>query len=217
MPNIQSEGLRKLHVWITNWYPVVAVLFYAIILGVGYLMFIKPKLGNVIDIQRKQLNVLVENKDATEYGKELESFIKKSDQFTQQNSESLKRLSTFMPEQPTIPQLFTLFEYFFKDNGFIVKKLDFTIRDTFDSKPVELGEKNGSVVILPSLGSTVGVIDISASVSGGGYVDFKNMLLKMEKIGRLVDLNNLNITASDGGDNKTDYTLQMRTYYYKGN
>lgn len=220
MARNNSEILHNIHVWLSRWYPLVAVLIYAIIIGVGYFIFLKPMISNVVGLQNDQLKVLLENKDATAYGKELENFIKKSNKFSEDNAESLKRLTNFMPEKPTIPQLFTLFEYFFKENGFTVKKLDFNIRDTFESEAIELGDidENGNKVrvILPPLDKSVGVIDVSASVSGGGYIELKHMLSEMEKIGRLVDLNNLNISAKEG-EGATDYSLQMRTYFFKAN
>lgn len=213
-----SDQLHSAHVWITNWYPVLAVVLYAVVLGVGYVLLLRPMITSVIALQKDQLGALIENKDAVVYGKELENFIKKSDQFSKQNNDSLKQLTNFLPEKPTIPQLFTLFEYFFKENGFTVSKLDFNIRENFESKPLELGGKNGSNVVLPALDASVGVIDVSATVSGGGYVELKNMLTKMEKIGRLVDMSNLNIEAKTSADStKTEYNLQMRTYYYRDN
>lgn len=221
MPKSNSELIHNLHVWMSKWYPIVALVLFAIILGGGYFKFLKPMISNVVSLQNDQLKVLLANKDAVAYGKELENFIEKSNKFSQENAESLKRLTNFMPEKPTIPQLFTLFEYFFKENGFTVNKLDFNIRDSFESESLELGEVddgNGNKVkvILPPLDKSVGVVDVSASVSGGGYVELKNMLNKMEKIGRLVDLNNLNIEAKEG-EGSTDYNLQMRTYFYKDN
>jgi Tfp pilus assembly protein PilO len=211
-----KDQIRLLRRWLTNWYQLIAVILYAAILLCGYIYLLKPTMANVINLQKNQLSALIENKDAGLYSQELTKFINRSQKFEADNKDSLRQLINFLPEKPAIPQLFTLFEYFFKDSGFTVNNLDFTEVNGFESKSIELGEKNGQQVVLPALDPDVGVINVSAKISGGQYGDIKNMLAKMETIGRLVDLNNLVIQANVIGKDKQDYSLQMRTYYYKG-
>lgn len=208
---------QAIKVWLTNWYPLVALLFFILILVFGYGKLIKPLIGNIYDLQKSKFGKQLENNDANNYGPVLQEFIKISRQYEADNASSLKKLASFLPEQPTIPQLFTLFDYFFKENGFEVKELSFEPNSSFTSEQLELLYKNNQSITLPPLDSSVGVINVSATLVGGGYEDFKNMLDNLEKIGRVVDLTNLNIDSASDGKKDQGYSLQLRTYYYKGN
>lgn len=209
-----SQAVKR---WLTGWYPLVGLVLFIIILVFGYGKLIKPLINEIFYLQKNQLEKRLENKDAIIYGQVLEKFIKTSKQYEADNAQSLEKLSSFLPEQPTIPQLFTLFDYFFTENGFEVKDLSFEVNNSFASEDLELQYKDGNSVRLPALDPSVGVINVSVNLLGGGYEQLKTMLGNLEKIGRIVDMSNLNIESVPANKTDQSYSLQLRTYYYKGN
>ena len=120
--NLISVLKRKIMVAFAKYYIAVVVVCVIVILGSGYLLFIKDTMSDineigVADLQHREEQLV----ERTETLLRLQNL---NERFAKITQEDLRQLSNVLPHQSEIPYLVIELKKFIKDNGLDVLSLD---------------------------------------------------------------------------------------------
>lgn len=167
----------------------LVVLFIAIILWPQY----QSLQGLNLQIKEKK----TELEDLKSYFRELEDISQELNQY----SESLAKIDSAIPSDPSLPSLLRFLEKGASESGLFLKKIG-----TFTTAPVEKESRLKATSI-----------DLELS---GSYLALKNFLSKLEKTDRLIEVGNISFSSKSKESEaiKTGniflFTLQFKTHSY---
>lgn len=221
---------KRLSRLIAGRFRLVSFLVVALVVVLGYFLFLSPKIVQVreigvFDLKRteEQLRLKQDIAAATE------ALAKKYEEL---NLDDVQRLKAFLPSSADLPALFVQVEAIALASGLRLDAVGFTELGKTTGRSVvptegagESDEATGptnaasnsnanSNVSVPSRASqrgTVQKLSVTFSVSGGhGYADLKTFLSNLESSIRLLDVQSLGYTPSE---EEEKYTINAVTYY----
>lgn len=213
---------------LTEYYRWLALGVAAIVLIIGYLTVIAPKLS---EVQSKQVTVRQADVDRLQQQqKYLEDLKKSNSKFTQLFPAATRQtIDDFLPSDPDFPGLLLTVKNVITRSGltldsFAVAQGGQTSVATAATAPAAAGTKTGatSAQAATTGGDSVRTQDVSVTVSGGtSYEAFKRLLTNIEASRRLFDVISLSFTTPTSDSTKTAqaatasgaWTLVLRTYY----
>jgi len=181
----------------------VAAFFIVCIVGVGYLLFLNPKIS---DIRKVGVFNLQRTKDQLAIKQEVYAATKELTQrYNQLQLADLAKLKELLPEQNSIPDLFVGIEAIAIESGLKLENVGFTVAASEKTKPAvvpvntEETEKTQQQPTPLTTGTAtdaatgaVQKTSVSFTVSGGsGYADLKRFLTNIETSLRLLDVQSL--------------------------
>lgn len=207
-----------------QYYRFVIIILVLGILGVGYLLAVKPMIVfSENDSDDKQEELLALREQHLNSLKELQSV------YDDINSQDLFKLEFMLPLGGSVPDVLNHTENLVRSSGFDIaainvapversRELDASLMS--DTSSVSDGGDPGSGDIEFDFGLSeddrkfleinnrnIGKLDIDLSLSGGGYYALKDLLIKLEKDQRFFNISSLGFGGSD------NYSLSLVTYY----
>ena len=159
-----------------------------IILGCGYLYFLRPKYNYLKMTGGLTLNILKSSlQSKKEYLKNLEELKITYNNLTEEEKEKLEQI---LPLKKDIPNLFVHFENLIKQNGLKLSSINFTEEDTTE-EDIKKGVK---------------ILNIDLGLKGGNYQILKKFLTNLEQDIKIMDV--VSISFSPEG-----YNIKLKTYY----
>lgn len=226
-----SQRLKEMATRIfLQYFRYVGIAVVVIILGVGYLMVLGPKIAEVRDVGvsglRSKQSTLDERRD---YLKRLQGMV---DAFNKNIAESdVAFLERAIPQGPQIPNLLTVLNDLAIQNGFKVDNINATEQgdETAISATAAAKRKLGTVLdaVRGETTNQVGTkpqgqkLSIRLTLSGPvGYESVRTLLNAVESSERIFDVESLsfNVASSNGGPgqetkNETKYELNINSLY----
>lgn len=227
---------------LTEYFRYLAVGAVIVVLVIGYLSFIAPKISEVRSAQITTRQADVERLKQLQAN--IEDLKKSNHRFTELfPSATIRTIDDFLPSEADFPGLLLTVKNVIAQSGlsldtFAVTQGGQTSVASGATAPAANNTKSGSGTNAPAAdetkpiggdkaqaatvsGVSVQTQDVSISISGGTtYEAFKNMLTKIESSRRLFDIVSLNFSAAVSTPTKSGtttgsaaWTLVLRTYY----
>ncbi|MFC1687573.1 hypothetical protein ACFL0L_03265 [Patescibacteria group bacterium] len=174
-----------------KWFAIGTLI---IVLGVGYVLVVGPKIQELQEVgiegqkdRELTLETLKEEKSQLQSAKE---------RFDKISSEELELVRLALPTEKDIPNLFVEIPSFIESKGLLMTSLDISETDLFFGE----GEQPRA---------TIHRLDISVGVDGlESYDLFKDFLVYVEDNLRLLDINSITYIPDAGS-----YVFTLTTYY----
>lgn len=218
---------RSLNKFVALHFRPFAAMTSALVLIVGYLVFLNPKVSEIrkvgfFDLQRSrnQLELKQYILEATK------SLTKKYNDLNVQNTTAL---ASFLPKEPDLPALFVQTEALAIAAGLQMENVNFSLPTQVGSQgqPASANtERSATTAVQPAANTTAGSsvvasngttaikqLSVTFTASGGrGYSDLKKFLTTVESNSRLFDVQSLTYTPPQK-DQTESYLINAVTYY----
>lgn len=223
MKFIIKKIIRFLKKIFFRFFSIINFVAILVVLALGYFYFLSPsimrlKAGKNLGLEERKK----EEERLIAYLDELESMRDNYKSFTQDKLDDLARI---LPREEDFPGLFVQMEEIAEQNNFILDSLDIVPIDSQRNKSRENpddenetpGEGRGNAQDLPVGKSTIAEIsegrikelNLSFSITGGNYENFKKFLSDIEKNMRIFDIFDIRFGSVQEGP----FFINMRTYY----
>lgn len=196
------KNQNSFNVFLNNYFNIILAVFLIIFLVVAYFLVIAPKyqttLATIKDgiIQKQMLR--------TAQQKKLANLKAISSLYKQINPGDLKKFNNVLSDNYVQESLFGEIEEIVTQNGLQINGIQI-------SRPEDKSTPNEPLVAAVNpISPKLGEINITLSLSAIDYMDFKNLIMIFETNLRLLDISQVNFSASA----KTA-TITLKTYYYK--
>lgn len=179
----------------SRWYFEVLVVVAIAIIVSGFLMFIQPSL-RAVRVQG-QSSLEASQRYVEQLQDYLDEIARVKDGLVNFNQAQRERLSAIVPRQQDIAGLFVQMQALAQRHGLVLPSVDISAAPavtTEDGTPV---------------GSGLGEMAITFSVSGQQYERFKRFVSDLQRNLRLFDITVINFSSAQEGP----YSLTLRTYY----
>src|SRR3989338_8655580 len=211
--------LKKIFIrffFIINFVVILAVL------ALGYINFLSPsimrlKAGKNLGLEERKK----EEERLKTYLEELETMRNNYKSFTQAKLDELTRI---LPREEDFPGLFVQMQKIAEENNFILDSLDIVPIDAQRNRSRENGDgenntsgeggsaqnsQAGKSAIAEISGGRIKELNLSFSITGGNYEDFKKLLSDIERNMRIFDIFDIRFGSVQAGP----FFINMRTYY----
>ncbi|KKR21074.1 MAG: hypothetical protein UT48_C0014G0008 [Parcubacteria group bacterium GW2011_GWE2_39_37] len=185
---IQQQLMKKINIFLINYFNFILAAWVLIVLAFGYYMIILPKykksaeeIGATVS---SQIQIYEERK---QYLAQLEKLNKT---YKGISNEQIKRIDALLPNEPGGEKLLAQFEAITANSGVVLTSINYSLVE--DAK------------------GGLSRVKIILGLSGVDYGSIKNFLSILENNLRLINVTDLNFTAS-GGSAK----LVLEAYYLK--
>ncbi len=187
----KAPKIKKPSKVFTEYYSSIILILIAMLVGAGYLV-IKPKIDEykAILATSESIGMNVENEQS------YLSALKRSVSAAQSISpDVLSKVDKALPRTFSIPETLVLMNQTSQASNVELTNIVFSPTDTKGAKSTSLQS-----------------MQLSLSVNAPNYLALKHFLNTLEVSLRLIDIQML--TVSDFTENGTDFSLQLKTYYY---
>lgn len=196
-----SKNKNSLNLFLNNYFNLFLAVFLILFLLAAYFLILAPKYQATLtaikdEIAAKQNLYNIQKKKLADL-KMTVSLYKKI------NPADLKKINDVFSDAYVKESLFGEIEDIVNQNGF-------TVTDIAITRPEDDVNAAKAAATSTPLNKNLGEIDINLSLGMLDYAGFKNLVKIFETNLRLMDISQINFSASDGTAN-----LMLRTYYYK--
>lgn len=135
-------------------------------------------------------------------------------------SVDLAKINKILPSEVNTQSLFVEVDKLIRDAGFTLKKISINEVKSEITELIEFQVQD--IMDFDVLDDRVGALDVTLSVEGGGYNEFKGLLKRIEENVRLMNIISVDFSAlsergyvGQSGDDISEksYSFNIRTYY----
>lgn len=205
--NANTKNKNSFNLFLKNYFNFILTGALLVFLLVSYFFVLAPKYNSTITSIKDNINEQQKLYNAQQ--KKLANFKDIASLYKKINTNDLKKFNSVLSDEYVKESLFGEIEDIVSQNGFVVDKI------ALINPEEEAGKKAlapGAVAAVSDTPVNLGEIDINLTISSLDYASFKNLVKIFETNLRLLDISQVNFSASSG---TADLTL--RTYYYKKN
>lgn len=227
MNNKQNqEKFIMITVFLNRYYIWLIIIISLVILAVGFFYVLRPAYERMFDLSAQQLPIQEKKlAELEKYQNDLEALGKTIGEFTSTKQTDLDKLKEILPSSSEIANLFAEMEALIESNGFNLSDITFSEPRVIVSAPPIAESQNDDLsnegkVNQPAEPAVaqpqISTVEISLSISGGGYQAFKNLLNKIQTHLRVLDVTSINfndINIDETKGEQANYALTLKTYY----
>ncbi|MDD5043121.1 MAG: hypothetical protein PHD51_00420 [Patescibacteria group bacterium] len=191
MENQRPQKLSPFKLFLLQYFKIITPLVAILILVLGLFFILKPKY-NEVKISGA-LNLEAKQEELAAKKLYLEQLISLRENYGSISEDDIAKIRGILPLEEDIPGLMAQFEKIVQGSGFNLSSLNISpAKNLFKNK----GDEDVKKLL------------VVATIAGGDYSKFKDMLSVVESNLRLFDVRSINFTS--GSDL---YTLNISTYY----
>ena len=184
---IQQQLMKKLNIFLISYFNLLLAVWILVVLVLGYYMIVLPKYKR--SSEEIGATVSSQTRIYEERRQYLDQLEKLNKTYKGISKEQIKRIDALLPNEPGGEKLLAQFEAITANNGVVLTSINYSLVD--DAKGLSK-------------------VKIVLGISGVDYGSIKNFLSNLENNLRLINVTDLNFTAS-GGNAK----LVLEAYYLK--
>ncbi|KKQ60329.1 MAG: hypothetical protein US81_C0024G0016 [Parcubacteria group bacterium GW2011_GWE2_38_18] len=184
---IQQQLMKKLNIFLISYFNLLLAVWILVVLVLGYYMIVLPKYKR--SSEEIGATVSSQTRIYEERRQYLDQLEKLNKTYKGISKEQIKRIDALLPNEPGGEKLLAQFEAITANNGVVLTSINYSLVD--DVKGLSK-------------------VKIVLGISGVDYGSIKNFLSNLENNLRLINVTDLNFTAS-GGNAK----LVLEAYYLK--
>jgi len=204
--NAKPNGKKKvktrsyMRVWFAQYYKQTALSSVLVIVLLGYLFAIGPKLSTARDIKATLESAETGERSALE--QRLTYLVRLDDRRAEVDEQTIQTVYDMLPSEPRIPELIASLDSIGNETGIVIEGIDISY---LDATPSRDGSVNPDLADIPP---GVQAIEITMGVGTSSYDLLKTLLGNIEKSLRLMDVTGLLYSPI-----AKNYTVTLRSYY----
>lgn len=191
--------------WFLQYYRLATIAVCLVILILGYVLLISPKLERVGTLEITKLT------EANEQQRSLESKLQYlaalSQKRSQANEKDIKKIDAMLPSGPGVPELLASLESIARESKVTMEGIEMSLIEPVKAKS-KTATKGAEPSLEDSLPPGVRALEASVSVAATPYNNLKIFLGNIEQSLRLMDAVALLYSPAAKA-----YTITVRTYY----
>ncbi|MHB8903573.1 MAG: hypothetical protein ACYC40_00505 [Patescibacteria group bacterium] len=198
--NQAAKNKNSFNIFLNSYFNLILAIALILFLIISYFFILAPKYRSTIAAIRDSITEQQKLYNAQQ--KKLANFKDIAALYKKINPADLKKFNNVLSDTYVKESLFGEIEDIVNQNGFLVDQISVSFPDK--------KEKDQPLKAATTTPSNLGEIDINLFVSALDYAGFKNLVKIFETNLRLLDISQVNFSASNGAAD-----LTLRTYYYK--
>ncbi|NQU77291.1 hypothetical protein HQ544_01185 [Candidatus Falkowbacteria bacterium] len=178
-------------------------LVFLFILIIGYFFFVSPIYSETI--ARKKAGIEAKEKELQGQLVYLEELKELKAEYESVELADKEKLDLILPKEEEIPEIYILLDILARESGLDLTGVAASKKAVQNQVVVE--EADGQTASGPTLSSSLGILEVTLSVSGGNYDKLKIFLNKIERNIRLLDISSITFNSTEA------YAISLKTYF----